>query len=98
MLGFPAMMAQFPSSTLMPSSILLPWRWPQPTDDELLLSLDECNLEDKWNEIKRMNNNLVVIGKTTIDNDKEDFDADADDDDADNVEESEGDEFEQEAG
>lgn len=51
----------------------------------------------QWNEIKKANSNLVVIGKTALDNDKEDFDADADDDDVDNVEESEGDEFEQEA-
>ncbi|RWR76129.1 hypothetical protein CKAN_00454700 [Cinnamomum micranthum f. kanehirae] len=50
-----------------------------------------------WNEIKKANSNLVVIGKTALDNDKEDFDPDADDDDVDNVEESEGDEFEQEA-
>lgn len=45
-----------------------------------------------------MNSNLVVIGKTNIDNDKEDFDNEADDDDADNGEESEGDDFEQETG
>lgn len=52
----------------------------------------------QWNEIKKANSNVVVIGKTTLDNDKEDFDPDADDDDdVDNVEESEGDEFEQEA-
>ncbi|KAM7475485.1 hypothetical protein LguiB_022728 [Lonicera macranthoides] len=50
------------------------------------------------NEMRKMNSNLVVIGKTTIDNDKEDFDNDADDDDADNAEESEVDEFEQETG
>lgn len=50
------------------------------------------------NEIRKTNNNLIVIGKTTNDNDKEDFDNDADDDDADNAEESEGEEFEQETG
>nr|DAD34448.1 TPA_asm: hypothetical protein HUJ06_005088 [Nelumbo nucifera] len=60
--------------------------------------MEESDLEDKYNEIRRTNNNLVVMGKTTVDNDKEDFDNDADDDDADNVEESEGDEFEQETG
>ncbi|MBA0718492.1 hypothetical protein Golax_006239 [Gossypium laxum] len=49
------------------------------------------------NEIRDTNRNLVVIGKTTADNDKED-DNDADDDDADNAEESEGEEFEQETG
>ena len=46
------------------------------------------------NEIRGTNRNLVVIGKTTADNDKED-DNDPDDDDA---EESEGEEFEQETG
>lgn len=45
-----------------------------------------------------MNSNLVVIGKTNIDNDKEDFDNEAEDDDADNGDESEGDDFEQETG
>lgn len=44
-----------------------------------------------------MNSNLIIIGKTTNENDKEDFD-DADDDDPDNAEESEGEEFEQETG
>ena len=48
------------------------------------------------NEIRKMNSNLIVIGKTTNENDKEDFDNEADDDDADNAEESEGEEFEQE--
>ncbi|KAF1001700.1 hypothetical protein AG4045_011371 [Apium graveolens] len=50
------------------------------------------------NEIRKMNSNIIVIGKTTVDNDKEDLDNDPDDDDVDNVEESEGDEFEQETG
>lgn len=45
-----------------------------------------------------MNSNIIVIGKTTVDNDKEDLDNDPDDDDVDNVEESDGDEFEQETG
>lgn len=44
-----------------------------------------------------MNSNLVVIGKTTVDNDKEDYN-DPDDDDADNAEETEADDFEQETG
>lgn len=51
------------------------------------------------NEIRKIDSNLIVIGKSTVDIDKEDFDNDADDDDeADNAEESEGDEFEQETG
>lgn len=45
-----------------------------------------------------MNSNIVVIGKTIVDNDKEDLDNDPDDDEVDNVEESDGDEFEQETG
>jgi hypothetical protein len=49
------------------------------------------------NEIRKMNSNLIIIGKTTNENDKEDFD-EADDDDPDNAEESEGEEFEQETG
>lgn len=51
------------------------------------------------NEIRKANSNLIIIGKSTIDHDKEEeFDNDAEDDDADNAEESEGDEFEQETG
>lgn len=56
------------------------------------------NIGLQCNEIRKTNSNLVVIGKTTVDNDKEDFDNDPDDDDVDNAEESEGDEFEQETG
>lgn len=55
-----------------------------------LWSIWQCN------EIRKTNSNLIVIGKTTVDNDKEDFDNDADDDDADHGDESEGEEFEQE--
>ena len=54
-----------------------------------LWSIWQCN------EIRKTNSNLIVIGKTTVDNDKEDFDNDADDDDADHGDESEGEEFEQ---
>lgn len=43
------------------------------------------------NEIRKINSNQIVIGKTMVDNDKEDFNNDANDDDyADNAEESEG--------
>ncbi|XP_077229121.1 transcription termination factor [Tasmannia lanceolata] len=99
MLQFPAFMPQFPSPTLIPSSVLLPSQWPPLSqNDDLLLVMEESDLEDKWNEIRKTNSNLVVIGKTILDNDKEDFDPDADDDDADHVEESDGEEFEQETG
>lgn len=47
------------------------------------------------NEIRKVNGNLIVIGRTTADVDKEDCDNDADDDE-DDGEESEGDQFEQE--
>ncbi|KAI5665164.1 hypothetical protein M9H77_24487 [Catharanthus roseus] len=98
MLQFPAFMTQYPSSTrLIPTSYLLPAQWPQPQNDELLLSLEESEFEEKLNEIRKMNSNLVVIGKTTVDNDKEDYN-DPDDDDADNAEETEADDFEQETG
>lgn len=50
------------------------------------------------NEIRKMNSNLIVIGKAPTGNEKEEFDNDADDDDVDNGEESEGEEFEQETG
>ncbi|XP_057804275.1 uncharacterized protein LOC131019701 [Salvia miltiorrhiza] len=99
MLQYPAFMTQYPWSTrVIPTSYLLPAQWPQPHNDELLLAMEESEYEDKCNEIRKANSNLTIIGKTTVDHDKEDFDNDADDDDADNAEESEGDEFEQETG
>ncbi|KAJ6672355.1 hypothetical protein OIU85_013679 [Salix viminalis] len=97
MLQFPAFMTQYPVSTrTIPTSYLLSSQWPQPQSEELLLAMEESDFEDKCNEIKKGDSNLAVIGKTTVDNDKEEYDNDADDDDADNVEESEGEEFEQE--
>ncbi|KAG6635111.1 hypothetical protein CIPAW_11G020900 [Carya illinoinensis] len=90
-------MTQYPRSTrTIPTSFLLPSQWPQPHSEELLLAMEESDFDEKCNEIRKTNSNLVVIGKTTVDNDKEDYDNDADDDDADNAEESEGEEFEQE--
>ncbi|KAF6166305.1 hypothetical protein GIB67_006938 [Kingdonia uniflora] len=53
---------------------------------------------DKYNEIRKTNSNVVVIGRTSVDNDKEEFDNDADEEEADNAEETDGDEFEQETG
>ncbi|XVE56342.1 hypothetical protein DITRI_Ditri04bG0001600 [Diplodiscus trichospermus] len=95
MLQFPAFMTQFPSTTTtIPTSFWLPSQLSQPHSEELFLSVEESNLEQKLNEIRDINRNLVVIGKTTADNDKEDNN-DADDDDTDNAEESEGEEFEQ---
>ncbi|KAI3802519.1 hypothetical protein L1987_30652 [Smallanthus sonchifolius] len=98
-------MTQYPTSTrINPTSALLLSQWPKPHSEELLLAIEESELEEKvrlsepslcYNDIRKINSNLIVIGKT-IENDKEDFDDEADDDDADNAEESEGDEFEQE--
>ncbi|KAK4775066.1 hypothetical protein SAY86_010001 [Trapa natans] len=81
---------------MVPSSFLLPSQWPHPQNEELLLAVEESDFEEKCNEIRNINSNLVVIGKSPADIDKEDYDNDADDDDGDNAEESEGDEFEQE--
>ncbi|KAA0055258.1 hypothetical protein IC582_029701 [Cucumis melo] len=97
MLQFPAFMTQYPWSTrTIPTSFLLPSQWPQPQNEELLLAMEESDFEEKCNEIRKTNSNLVVIGKMTADNDKEDIEAE--DDDADNAEESEAEEFEQETG
>ncbi|KAH0450064.1 hypothetical protein IEQ34_020756 [Dendrobium chrysotoxum] len=96
MLQFPAFMRQFPSPPLIASSTLLPLL-ASSHNDELLLAMEESELEDRWNEIRKANINLPVIGKAGHDY-KEDIDADAEDDDADNLEESDGDEFEQETG
>ncbi|KAF6157480.1 hypothetical protein GIB67_004418 [Kingdonia uniflora] len=52
----------------------------------------------EYNEIRKTNSNVVVIGRTSVDNDKEEFDNDADEEEADNAEETDGDEFEQETG
>ncbi|KGN64341.1 uncharacterized protein LOC101206898 [Cucumis sativus] len=97
MLQFPAFMTQYPWSTRkIPTSFLLPSQWPQPQNEELLLAMEEADFEEKCNEIRKTNSNLVVIGKMTADNDKEDIEAE--DDDADNADESEAEEFEQETG
>ncbi|KAJ7945819.1 Anaphase-promoting complex subunit [Quillaja saponaria] len=80
MLQFPAYMTQYPCSTkTIPPSFLLPSQWPQPHNEELVLATEESDFEEKCNEIRKTNSILVVIGKTTVDNDKEDFDNDADD-------------------
>ncbi|XP_004509884.1 uncharacterized protein [Cicer arietinum] len=77
---------------------LLPSQWPQPQNEELLLAMEEFDFEEKCNEIRKMDRNLVVTGKSTNENDKEELDNKADDDDPDNAEEFEGEEFEQETG
>ncbi|XP_057443381.1 uncharacterized protein LOC130735372 [Lotus japonicus] len=96
MLQFPAFMTQYPMSTrTISTSFMLPSQWPQPHNEEFLLAMEESNFEEKCNEIS----NLIMIGKTTNENEKEEFDNEADDDDdADNAEASEGEEFEQETG
>ncbi|CAM8929665.1 unnamed protein product [Rhodiola kirilowii] len=94
---FPGFMAEHTWSTRMiPTSFLLPSQWPQPHTDELLLSIEESEFEDTLDEIKKMNSNLPVIGRTSGTTEKEDLDNDVDEEEADNAEESEGEEFEQE--
>ncbi|XP_071692115.1 uncharacterized protein [Rutidosis leptorrhynchoides] len=98
---FPGFMKQYPCSTrLITTSFLLTPQWPLPHSEELLLAMEESDFDHKCNEIRKIDSNQTVIGKTTLEMDKEDFDNDAndDDDDADNAEQSEGDEFEQETG
>ncbi|KAL6634674.1 hypothetical protein ACP70R_027345 [Stipagrostis hirtigluma subsp. patula] len=96
MLQFPALMRQWPSPPLIPASMLLPAP-ATPQEDELLLAMAESDLEDKLNEIRKTNSNLVIIGKPTGDI-KEDYEAEPEDDEADNVEESDGEDFDQETG
>ncbi|CAF1716631.1 hypothetical protein HID58_084773 [Brassica napus] len=92
MLQFPTLMSQFPSSTkTIPASHLLPIQWPQPQSDEILLAMEEAELEEKCNEIRKMSPSLPVIGKPVVENQQEEDDDEADDDhDADNGEESDG--------
>ncbi|KAM5571922.1 hypothetical protein ABKV19_012148 [Rosa sericea] len=99
MLQFPGFMKQYPWSTrTIPTSFLLPSQWPQPHSEELLLAMEEADYDEKCNEIRKSHSNQIMIGKPTVDVDKEDYDNDADDDDVDNAEDSEGEEFEQETG
>ncbi|XP_054806344.1 uncharacterized protein LOC129309022 [Prosopis cineraria] len=87
------------STKTIPTSFLLPSQWPHPHNEELLLAIEESDFEEKCNEISKMSSNLIVIGKTSTGNEKEDFDNDGEDDDVDdNAGESEGEEFEQETG
>ncbi|KAJ7565173.1 hypothetical protein O6H91_02G051000 [Diphasiastrum complanatum] len=89
-------MMQFPS--LIPPTLQDPAEWPLLLhNDEAMLAHEEAELEEKWNEIRTANEGIIPIGKTTVENDQEEYDQDAEDEDADNVEEeSEGEEFEQE--
>lgn len=48
MLQFPAFMTQYPRSTqLTPTTYLLTGQWPHPQSDELLLSMEESELDEK---------------------------------------------------
>ncbi|XP_047329946.1 uncharacterized protein LOC124933571 [Impatiens glandulifera] len=97
MLQFPGFMPQYPQSTKT-SSFLLHSQWPQTNNDEALLALEESEFDEKCKEIRTAMSNTIVIGKTTAENDKQESENEAEEEDADNVEESEGDEFEQETG
>ncbi|KAH7549839.1 hypothetical protein JRO89_XS13G0090300 [Xanthoceras sorbifolium] len=83
-------------SLLLVSARLDVEEWLEEAEKGNLRDLYISQSENYCNEIRKTNSNLIVIGKTTVDNDKEDFDNDADDDDADHGDESEGEEFEQE--
>lgn len=54
-------------------------------------------LASQLNAIRKTNSNLVIIGKPTNDI-KEEYDAEVEEDDVDNVDESDGDDFDQETG
>jgi hypothetical protein len=58
---------------------------------------DAFLLADQLNEIRKTNSNMVIIGKPAGDVKEEEY-AEAEDDDADNVEDSDGDDFDQETG
>ncbi|CAD6250483.1 unnamed protein product [Miscanthus lutarioriparius] len=96
MLQFPALMRQWPSPPLIPASTLLPVPATS-QEDELLLAMAESDLEDKLNEIRKTNSHLAIIGKPSGDT-KEEYDDEVEDDNANNVEESDGDDFDQETG
>ena len=71
-------------------------RPPYPRDVEGIPDASLC-FAAQLNEIRKTNSNLVIIGKPAGDT-KEEYDAEVEDDDADNVEESDGDDFDQETG
>ncbi|KAJ3675768.1 hypothetical protein LUZ60_004810 [Juncus effusus] len=97
MLQFPAMMRQFPAPPLIPTTTLLPVV-AVPQHEEMLLAMAESELEEKLNEIRKANSNVNVIGKVGSDQFKEEMEADGEDEEGDGVDESDGDEFEQETG
>jgi hypothetical protein len=48
MLQFPAFMTQYSwSSRTIPTSFLLPYQWPQPHSEDLLLAMEESDFEEK---------------------------------------------------
>uniref|UniRef100_A0A803L8G2 Uncharacterized protein n=1 Tax=Chenopodium quinoa TaxID=63459 RepID=A0A803L8G2_CHEQI len=58
-------MTQFPSSERMiPASLLLQHQLANAQNEDELLALEESEFLDKCNEIKKLNCNVVVIGKT----------------------------------
>ncbi|KMZ60425.1 hypothetical protein ZOSMA_5G02930 [Zostera marina] len=90
---FPSFVAKFPSPTLIPTSVMLPL-WPHSQSNEDILAVDELKYQELLRKIRKFNSNLIVIGKGL--DQKED--ADTEDEDPDNIEESDGDEFDQEIG
>ena len=83
-----------------PPSRPLSLPWPEPTRCQWVIddaSLCFTLIVAQLNEIRKTNSHLIIIGKPTGDT-KEEYDAEVEDDDADNVEESDGDDFDQETG
>ncbi|CAM6086228.1 unnamed protein product [Calypogeia fissa] len=56
-------------------------------NEEAVLAQEEADYEEKLNEIRTANLNLIPIGKTTPENDQEEYEPDAEDEEGDNAEE-----------
>jgi Anaphase-promoting complex subunit 15 len=97
MLQFPAMMRQFPTTPLLPTTTLLPVV-AVPQEEEMLLSMVESELEEKLNDVRKANSNLVIIGKASTESCKEEMEADGEDEEGEHVDESDAEDFEQETG
>ncbi|BBN13218.1 hypothetical protein MPTK1_6g01740 [Marchantia polymorpha subsp. ruderalis] len=91
-------MIDFPT-LVVPSFDVFSSDWLSQINEEAILAQEEAEYEEKvgfslplsLSEVRNANSNLIPIGKTTPENDQEDYEPDAEDDDADNAEEeSEG--------
>ncbi|KAG6554825.1 hypothetical protein Mapa_003408 [Marchantia paleacea] len=83
-------MIDFPT-LVVPSFDVFSSDWLSQINEEAILAQEEAEYEEKLSEVRNANSNLIPIGKTTPENEQEDYEPDAEDDDADNAEEeSEG--------